>query len=201
MKKQSPEIEEYLELLVRLKKEKIHAKTSLISKRLKVSPASVSEMLKKLSERGLLKLTPYKGVELTQEGEKIGTKILNKHLLLERFLVFLGINKDKAHGEACILEHALSDDVENALKKALDKGMKSGKIKKLSELKSNQLGKIVMVVGGRECCTRLSDMGLTPGAKIKLLKKSSLGPIQILLRNTKLALGRGASDKVYIEVE
>jgi DtxR family transcriptional regulator, Mn-dependent transcriptional regulator len=108
--------EEYLEALYNLTQGNKTAGTSEISKRLKIAPASVTEMLKKLAENSLVNYSPYQGVTLTEKGMKIAAKMTRKHRLLERFLYdVLKIGKERVHNEACEMEHALSDETERAL--------------------------------------------------------------------------------------
>ncbi len=72
----------------------------------------------------------------------------------------------------------------------------------LSELKTGQLGKISFIRGGHLVLQRLLDMGLTPSTKITLLKAAPFeGPIEISVRGSKLALGRGIASKVFVEIE
>ncbi len=90
--------------------------TTQISKRLDVAPASVTEMLKKLSEDGYVKYSPYHGSALTEKGLTEAQKVTRKHRLLETFLSdVLHIGKDKVHTQACQMEHALSDEAEESL--------------------------------------------------------------------------------------
>jgi DtxR family Mn-dependent transcriptional regulator len=108
--------EEYLEALYSLTQDGRKATTSEISKRLNVTPASVTEMIKKLADAGYVNYSPYQGVTLTQEGLRVAGKMVRKHRLLERFLHdVLKIGKDKVHREACEMEHVLSDETERAM--------------------------------------------------------------------------------------
>lgn len=108
--------EEYLEALYSLCHGGVAASTSEISRHLKVSPASVTEMLKKLAAKGYVDYLPYQGVTLTPTGAEIAARMVRRHRLLERFLHdVLHIGKDKVHHEACAMEHAISDETERAL--------------------------------------------------------------------------------------
>jgi len=70
----------------------------------------------------------------------------------------------------------------------------------LSELKEGQSGKISFIRGGHNVLQRLLDMGLTPSTKITLTKAAPFeGPIQILVRGSRLALGRGIASKVFVD--
>ena len=71
----------------------------------------------------------------------------------------------------------------------------------LSELKDGQSGKISFIRGGHNVLQRLLDMGLTPSTKITLMKAAPFeGPIQISVRGSRLALGRGIASKVFVEI-
>lgn len=128
----STSTEEYLESLYTLTQNGEAASTSEISKRLNVAPASVTEMLKKLADKGYVDYLPYRGVTLTPKGFELAEKMTRKHRLLERFLHdVLHIGNDKVHAEACAMEHALSDEAERALcqtLKAPDKCPDDGKV-------------------------------------------------------------------------
>jgi DtxR family Mn-dependent transcriptional regulator len=92
------------------------ASTKDVSQKLDVSPASVTEMLKKLAEEGYIKYSPYHGSALTEKGLKEAQKVTRKHRLLESFLsTVLRIGNDKVHQEACQMEHSLSDEAEESL--------------------------------------------------------------------------------------
>src|SRR3989304_8035288 len=81
--------------------------TTGISQKLDVSPASVTEMLKKLSADGYIKYSPYHGSTLTEKGLQEAQKVTRKHRLLEKFLSdVLHIGKDQVHTQACEMEEA-----------------------------------------------------------------------------------------------
>jgi DtxR family transcriptional regulator, Mn-dependent transcriptional regulator len=103
-------VEDYLKAIYRLSPPGRTASTSEIAQRLELSPASVSGMVKRLSEHGLLEHVPYKGVQLTADGRRAALRMLRRHRLIEAYLVaFLGYTWDTVHAEAERLEHAVSD--------------------------------------------------------------------------------------------
>jgi DtxR family transcriptional regulator, Mn-dependent transcriptional regulator len=103
-------VEDYLKAIYRLSPQGRTASTSEIAQRLELSPASVSGMVKRLSEHGLLEHVPYKGVQLTADGRRAALRMLRRHRLIEAYLVaFLGYSWDTVHDEAERLEHAVSD--------------------------------------------------------------------------------------------
>jgi DtxR family transcriptional regulator, Mn-dependent transcriptional regulator len=119
--KLSANIEEYLETIYKISQKEKTVKTSKISKNLGITPASVSEMLKKLEKMGYVDYSQYKGVKLTDSGLKVAKNITRKHRLLERFLHDILKLKDHfLHDQACEMEHSLSDDAERALCQVLD---------------------------------------------------------------------------------
>ena len=71
----------------------------------------------------------------------------------------------------------------------------------LLDLKQNQKGVIVSVLGGRGVTQRLIDMGLTPGTEFKMLRKGRLCPVEISVRGSKLALGVGIASKILVKVK
>ena len=91
-----------------------------LAKRLEVSPASASAMVKKLAVLGLAKHTPYRGVTLTHAGAQVALEVIRHHRLLELYLAeTLGIDVDDVHQEADRLEHALSEELEAAIDASL----------------------------------------------------------------------------------
>lgn len=84
--------------------------TGLLAAKLGLAPSSVSEAVRKLTERGLLAHARYGAISLTPEGEHVALGMVRKHRLIETFLVdYLGYSWDEVHDEAETLEHAVSD--------------------------------------------------------------------------------------------
>lgn len=90
--------------------------TNGIAQHLGVSAASATNMLKKLDGIGLVLHVPYRGVELTESGRKIALEVLRHHRLLETYLAeALGVPWDQVHAEAEVLEHVLSEELEERI--------------------------------------------------------------------------------------
>ncbi len=200
---ESENVEEYLETIYRITEKGGRPTTTTIAGELGVSAPSVSEMLRKLDAKGYLRYEPYGGAILTAKGKAIGKTVLRKHRLIERFLIAIGISKNKVHNEACKLEHTVSNDLENAIKKEIGethvyrKGMVS-----LADMKPSQKGEVVSIDSGQQAKRRLEDMGLTPGAKISVFRTAPLGgPVEIRVRGSSLAIGRGMAQKIYLKVD
>lgn len=94
--------------------------TNALAARLGVTPGSVSGMLRRLDELGLVALTPYHGVQLTAAGQRLALEVLRHHRLLELFLAEqLGVPWDRVDQEAEVLEHWLSEDLEAVIAEKL----------------------------------------------------------------------------------
>jgi DtxR family Mn-dependent transcriptional regulator len=230
------QIEEYIETIFDLESRDGSAKTTAIAKCLKVAPASVTEVLKSLSDKGFVQYEPYRGATLTEEGKKIADTIKRKHRLLEVFLTdVLNLNQEKVHDEACRMEHTISEDTENALCRmmkaparcphgspispcnrgvgscaecdvALGAGipepasLRNKKIIPVTELIPAQSGKIAFIRGDCKIVQRLSDLGLTLGTVVSLMRKTPMGgPVEITVRRTKLALDHAIAENIFIE--
>ena len=103
-------VEDYLKAIYQLSPEGRPASTSEIANLLALSAPSVTGMVKRLSEHGLLEHIPYKGVQLTEEGRRAALRMVRRHRLIEAYLVeFLGYSWDTVHEEADRLEHSVSD--------------------------------------------------------------------------------------------
>jgi DtxR family Mn-dependent transcriptional regulator len=90
--------------------------TNALAERLGITPGSVSAMLKKLVDLGLITHAPYRGVRLTADGRRLALEVIRHHRLLESFLAEgLGMPWDRVHAEAEVLEHVLSEDVEQLI--------------------------------------------------------------------------------------
>jgi DtxR family transcriptional regulator, Mn-dependent transcriptional regulator len=116
----SDAIQDYLKEIYKLGTESERVSTSSLARRQQVSPASASAMVKKLAALGLAEHTPYRGVTLTHAGSQVALEVIRHHRLLELYLAeTLGIAVDDVHQEADRLEHALSEELEARIDKAL----------------------------------------------------------------------------------
>lgn len=106
--KLSQVMEDYLETIYVLSKDKGYARTGEIARSLEVSPSSVVEMVGKIARMGLLEWRRYEGVFLTTDGKMRGEVIHIRHEMLRRFFEFIGVDPEVANKEACIIEHELS---------------------------------------------------------------------------------------------
>lgn len=114
-------IEDYLKNIYSIQLVSGKVTTSLLAEKLNISAAAVSEMISKLSGKGYIKNTPYKGFELARKGEVIAINLVRKHRIWEVFLLeYLNYPWEKVHNEAENLEHASSDELILRMDKFLD---------------------------------------------------------------------------------
>ena len=116
----SESIQDYLKQLYHLQSGDGRVSVTALAREQKVSPASASAMVKKLAALELAAHQPYHGIELTAAGEKVALEVIRHHRLLELYLAeTLGVDVDKVHNEAERLEHALSEELEERIDRAL----------------------------------------------------------------------------------
>src|SRR5205085_10672962 len=113
-------IQDYLRAVFLLGEQGDRVTVSALAKRLHVSPASASAMVKKLAALDLAEHAPYRGVTLTAAGERVALEVIRHHRLLELYLAeTLGLHVDAVHDEADRLEHVISEELEARIDKAL----------------------------------------------------------------------------------
>lgn len=210
--------EEYLESIGTLEESESPVSTTSIAQSMGISLASVSEMVRRLSEKGLVEYTPYGGARLTDEGNKRYIRLTRRHRLWEVFLnKHLGISWEDVYSDACTLEHVTSDLVEEKLAEFLGnpeycphgnpipskdaKNIKSQGIT-LSRLETGQSARVLSVVNeyNIEFLRYLTSLGLTPGAEFRVIEKSSYdGTLTIEADGMTRAVGKEAAILIMVE--
>lgn len=190
--------------------------TATLAERLGLSAASVTNMVKKLSERGFATHSPYHGVALTPTGERTALEVLRHHRLLETYLsTRLGVPWEQVHAEADRLEHALSEELEARI--AADLGeptndphgapipTKEGVIVAPPTLRLAAVipGCTVLVAEvedeDEELLRYLADLGLVPGARVEVLTKGPFGgPLHVRVGGREYALGDAVTQAVAV---
>src|SRR5947209_16846956 len=116
----SETIQHYLREIYKLGADGNRVSVTALSHAQGVSPASASAMVKKLAALGLAEHAPYRGIELTPAGERVALEVIRHHRLLELYLAeTLGVAVDDVHDEADRLEHAISEELEARIDRAL----------------------------------------------------------------------------------
>lgn len=218
----SEAIQDYLKAIYEISPEGTPTSTNQIADRLKVAPASVTGMLKRLASLNppLVDYHKHHGVQLTPEGRRISLQILRKHRLLELFLVqVLGYTWDEVHEEAERLEHAISFRFGDRLSQLLgepdfdphgdpipDRDLRLPTLRTLplGELQSGQRAVIRRVSTSNPALLRyFSDLGVLPGAEVTILDTIPFDRtvhVQVEKEKTRQVLGPEISMLLQVEV-
>lgn len=209
--------EEYLEAVYRLVHEGPGVTTSGLASELGVAPASVSGMLKKLAAEGYLEQVARGEVKLTQRGLEVAVRVVRRHRLAERLLTdVLGMPWDEVQQEACMLEHAISENVEQRLVEILGdpKSCPHGlpiPPKDLSEPKRDGVplaqldaGSDAVIQGVThevpEMLRYLGEVGLRPGTAVRVHAKAPLGgPVTVEVDSRRHAISLELARMVLVE--
>jgi DtxR family transcriptional regulator, Mn-dependent transcriptional regulator len=197
--------------------------TTALAHELSISPASVTEMLKKLSapDRALVRYERYHGVQLTEAGEKAALEVVRHHRLIESFLSStLGLPWDKVHAEAHQLEHAISEELEERIARYLgnpardphgspipqrDGAMEPLADVRLTDLPPGRRAEVQRVMDDDPALLRyLSELGLILGAHVEVVERVPFeGPLYVRIEepHTLRALGAEITDQVFVGIE
>jgi len=193
--------------------------TNALAARLNVTPASASGMVRRLETLGLVELTPYRGVRLTAEGDRVALSVIRRHRLLETFLaVRLGVPWDRVHAEAEVLEHVLSSELEAAIAKDLgeperdphgapiprpDGTLPGGETLSLAEMENKQKFVFVRIPDERPDMLRwLSERQIAPGARMELLSREPFGgPLVVRTESGDYSIGAELAQAMRVEVQ
>jgi DtxR family Mn-dependent transcriptional regulator len=180
--------EDYLKQILLLEERHGKAGTKNLATRLEVRPASVTEMLGRLAQQGLVEHAPYQGATLTSSGRRVALEMLRHHRLLETYLVQqLGYSWDEVHDEAERLEHVISERFETKIAEAMGhpthdphgdpipgEDLEMPSIKewvRLDALGSGDRGELARVgAQDRESLKALLEMGVVPGRPVEILE-------------------------------
>ncbi len=181
--------------------------TNDLAERLGVTPGSVSAMVRKLAELGLVEHEPYRGVRLTESGRRVALEVLRHHRLIELFLAQeLGMSWDRVHAEAEVLEHVLSEDLEQLISARLGHPtldphgdpiptaafeIAEGQTVSLDELDPGTGGRFVRVSDSDpEMLRYLAELGISLGDHLEVAGRQPFGgPVFIRLGTRELPLG------------
>ena len=192
--------------------------TGTLAEQLNVSPGSASAMTKRLDELGLARHERYRGVELTEEGERVALEVVRHHRLLERFLSDeLDVPWDRVHDEAEVLEHVLSEELEQRIADKLghpvydphgdpipsrDGVVEAQETRVLADLEPGDRGIFVRVSDSKpEMLRYLADHGLAPGIELQLVRREPFGgPLTVRVGERELALGGELAQVMSVEL-
>jgi DtxR family transcriptional regulator, Mn-dependent transcriptional regulator len=181
--------------------------TTALAERLDVRPASVSGMLPKLMELGLVEHEPYRGVRLTERGTHVALEVVRHHRLLELFLVeSLGMPWDEVHAEAEVLEHVLSEELEELIAAKLgdpafdphgdpipsrELTVPTDESRNLYALETGERGTFVRVSDADPAMLRfLTERGIAPGVELEVVDRQPFdGPLYVRAHDEVHVLG------------
>ena len=207
-------VEDYLKAIYLLQAKGQPASTSDIAELLELSAPSVSGMIKRLSDQGLIEHAPYKGVVLTASGRRVALKMLRRHRIIEAYLVgFLGYSWDTVHDEAERLEHAVSEVLIERMATALgnprfdphgdpipdqDGAMDELVYTPLAEIPTGETAEIRRVATSQaERLRFLEHSGLTPGTKVTVTEHQPFrGPITVSTEGHQQVIGHELAEQV-----
>jgi DtxR family transcriptional regulator, Mn-dependent transcriptional regulator len=193
--------------------------TTELAERLGVTPGSVSGMVRKLAELGLVEHERYHGVRLTAQGRRVALEVLRHHRLLELFLAAeLGMPWDRVHDEAEVLEHVLSEDLEELIAARLGEPtldpqgdpipsagfeIEERETRRLDDLPVGAAGCFVRVSDSDAGMLRyLAEQGVALGDRVEVVDRQPYGgPVFVALGGRRLALGGELARAMRIELE
>lgn len=212
--------EDYILAILEITEEKGIGKTTEIAQLMKVSPASVSEMLKILNKEGLVEYAKYRGVKLTEKGLTEARLTRKRHHVVEKFLIdILDMDPDAAHEEASRIEHSISDDATinmcNMLGNPPDcdcqccvnpcKAVSTTGINittQLSDMRPGDKGKMSHLKSDdTQAVKRLLGMGFVPGRSLILdSKESDESPLVVIIGDKTVVMEPELAPIVYVSI-
>lgn len=213
-------IEDYLKTIYVLadKGENERVSTSHIAEARDVKPASVTNMIQRLARLNLVDYEKHNGVKLTDSGRQIALEVIRHHRLIELYLMeALGFGWDEVHEQADILEHVISEKLEERIAAALDHptvdphgdpipslegAIVTVDMQPLATLKEGQQARVGRIVddANSEMLRYLADVGLTPGAEFRVRHVAPFdGPITIELDGDDKVVGFTVASAVLVE--
>lgn len=214
----SPHVQDYAKAVYALQSRDGEAvATNELAERLGVTPGSVSAMVRKLAELGLVEHERYRGVRLTEQGRQVALEVLRHHRLVELFLAEeLGMPWDRVHAEAEVLEHHLSEELEQLISKRLGDPtldphgdpiptatleIDERHTRSLDELTSGSVGRFVRVSDSDPAMLRyLAAQGIAIGAVLEVTGRQPFGgPVFVRIGNREQPLGGELARAMRIE--
>ena len=213
----SPAVEDYLKAVYSLTVLGEPASTNDLAARLGVSTGSVSAMIKRLDEDGLVRHEPYRGVELTADGRNVALRVLRRHRLIELFLArSLDMPWEDLHDEAEILEHAMSDDLVELIAEKLgnpqfdphgdpipgkDLSIAKRATESLASLEPGETGVFVRVSDSNsEMLRYLTEQGIAIGDRVRMIERQPFdGPCSVEIAGEQHALGLNLARAMRVE--
>jgi DtxR family transcriptional regulator, Mn-dependent transcriptional regulator len=212
-------IEDYAKAIYALERRGSDAvTTNALADRLGVTPGSASGMVKRLGELGLAEHRPYHGVSLTEDGRRVALEVMRHHRLLELYLVeSLGVPWDRVHEEAEVLEHVLSEELEELIAAKLgdpthdphgdpiptrELTIEEAPTQSLQALSPGNRGRFTRVSDTNpEMLRFLAQRGIAPGDELEVIDKQPFdGPLFVRFGDDVHVLGGELAKAMRVEV-
>jgi DtxR family transcriptional regulator, Mn-dependent transcriptional regulator len=208
--------EDYLKAIYAIGRGSGAAATNEIAQRLAIAPASVSGMVRRLADQGLLAYERYHGVRLTESGRRAALRTLRRHRVIESYLSeALGYPWDRVHDEAERLEHAASDELVDRMAATIgepevdphgapiptrDGSVDETEYTSLAQLPVGTSGVVVRVSDEDPAMLRyLAELSILPGKKLTVKACAPYdGPITLTLGRQELSIGPALAANVLI---
>jgi DtxR family Mn-dependent transcriptional regulator len=209
-------VEDYLKAIYAFERDGHSAATNDIAQRLSIAPASVSGMVQRLADQGLVEYERYRGVRLTSAGRRAALRTLRRHRVIEAYLVrALGYGWDSVHEEAERLEHAASDTLIDRMAEAIGEPVtdphgapiptREGTIDEtphhsLADAEVGSRNRVVRVGDEDPGMLRyLDSLGLRPGAEVTLTNRAPYdGPLTIEVGEMTRQVGAALASRVLV---
>jgi DtxR family Mn-dependent transcriptional regulator len=213
----SSAVEDYAKAIYALEQREGAVSTNSLAERLGVTPGSASGMVKRLGELGLVEHRPYHGVSLTEDGRRVALEVMRHHRLLELYLVqSLGLPWDRVHQEAEVLEHVLSEELEEQIAAALgdpthdphgdpiptrDLRIEEGASESLQALEPGARARFTRVSDSDpEMLRFLAERGIAPGDELEVIDKQPFdGPLFVRFGEDVHVLGGGLARAMRVQ--
>jgi DtxR family Mn-dependent transcriptional regulator len=213
----TPAVEDYLKAIYQLSVEAAPVSTSAIADRLGIAAGSVTGMLKRLAEAGLVEHTRYHGARLTEQGVVTAVRTIRRHRILELFLVeVLGYTWDRVHDDAERLEHVVTDEMIDRMAVVLGEPdvdphgapipsaageLRERRLPSLAELEAGEQAVLRQVPDEDAAALRyLAQLELRPGADLHVVDVAPFnGPLRVRINGTEQIVGRELAWKVKVE--
>lgn len=199
--------EDYLEALLALGAQQGNGVTlTELARRLGISAASASDVVRRLHEAGLVARAPRGLITLTAAGEGRAEHVAARHRLIKRFFTdVLRVPPDIAEDDACRAEHALHAETCARLNDFLEHldadALEGDGTVPLTLLRKGQSGKLVRIAGGHAARIRLAALGVRPGVRLHVLQNSGHAPVMVRVGNARVAIGRGLATRLHIALD
>ncbi len=216
----TPAVEDYAKAIYALETRSTEpVSTNALAERLAITPGSVSAMLKRLCELGVITHEPYRGVRLTEDGRRIALEVIRHHRLIESFLAdALGMSWDRVHAEAEVLEHVISEDLEELIAAKLghptvdphgdpipsaDLELQEPPTARMESMEPGDEGLFVRVSDSDpEMLRYLADRGIAPGERFTVRDRQPFGgPLFVLFAGGEHAIGGELARAMRVELQ